>query len=439
MSSSLSNNGNEGQNGGGNLQSQNWTTDGSSGIQPPGVTGYPLEKPPGDPINSSDESSDMIVPAVVYGGKVQEDEEGEDEVVFMASPNVDASDDDDGGSYSNANSGRTRNRKRKGKPSLTASPKRKAVRKSPNPKKPETPRSPPKKVKPRASLKSIVEKIKQKRLISKANVEFEVEQLEWKRRRFENSLHLFRIKQGRKANAAFLAGQQETVGSLWKFPQGHPKMRANDVIPRVPCPDCGKTSNKRFLEVHRNVMHRKIPAFVCNTCGRKCRDFENLKLHLSTHWHSRNTRARRPVLVKERRTDLCLLCGRTYKKSSLNLHLAIHGIPRRFNCKKCESRFENSRDLKDHQVVHEEGGYYAFKCDSCTQGFKIESFLIQHHLVCEMRAVDRPFRCTFCEKRFKLKHHLESHLFEVHRLSKEESRGMVYPGLAKRTVNRKRK
>lgn len=79
--------------------------------------------------------------------------------------------------------------------------------------------------------------------------------------------------------------------------------------------------------------------------------------------------------------------------------------------------------------LHDDSSTYCpYTCGICNQGFKAGKLYREHQLYC-CNPLERPHLCVHCGKRFKLKQALELHCREVHKLSYEEARALVYPGL----------
>ena len=89
--------------------------------------------------------------------------------------------------------------------------------------------------------------------------------------------------------------------------------------------------------------------------------------------------------------------------------------------------------LKKHKLaMHTNANNLSFTCPRCLQGFALKGGLKEHSAFC-CDPAERPHQCTNCGKRFKLKQHLEIHYHDIHNMSTDEARALVYPGLPVRS------
>jgi len=102
-----------------------------------------------------------------------------------------------------------------------------------------------------------------------------------------------------------------------------------------------------------------------------------------------------------------------------------------YTCTEANCGFTGSyTTVKKHkETKHSTSTYFKFKCTRCSEGFRLANDLRQHKLFC-CDPLERPHPCAYCGARFKYKHGLEFHYSsDIHKLSKEEARALVYPGL----------
>ena len=82
---------------------------------------------------------------------------------------------------------------------------------------------------------------------------------------------------------------------------------------------------------------------------------------------------------------------------------------RSFCCQLCAENFRFQSHLRNHEAVCK-GLSDNPQCDTCWKNFKSEKTLQIHIVeVHEVKLEERSFSCLKCEKRFKLKNHLNRH------------------------------
>ena len=113
--------------------------------------------------------------------------------------------------------------------------------------------------------------------------------------------------------------------------------------------------------------------------------------------------------------------------------MKIHQDPghRTLHCKEegCDFTCVTRKTLRRHySQLHDDTAECRFKCSKCEEGFKLHSSLKKHEMtVCD--SSNRPHHCDLCHGRFKLKQALTLHYHQAHKLTAEEARLKVYPGL----------
>ena len=93
------------------------------------------------------------------------------------------------------------------------------------------------------------------------------------------------------------------------------------------------------------------------------------------------------------------------QKSKLVIHTRIHVRERPFSCSECGKRFKVKGNLTRHMVIHT--GERPFSCSECGERFKRKGNLTRHMLV---HSGERPFSCSECGDRFKEKGTLTQHM-----------------------------
>ena len=75
-----------------------------------------------------------------------------------------------------------------------------------------------------------------------------------------------------------------------------------------------------------------------------------------------------------------------------------------FKCKYCGRGFKGKHHLENHERTHT--GEKPFKCKYCKKVFRCKTSMVNHERI---HTGEKPFNCTFCEKCFKKRSHLQEH------------------------------
>lgn len=90
-------------------------------------------------------------------------------------------------------------------------------------------------------------------------------------------------------------------------------------------------------------------------------------------------------------------------------NVSAHSIaPKDFACEFCAKQFLTLRQLKNHQVYHEEP---KFSCKFCNKNFYKSVLLDGHH---KTHLEQKDYSCTICDQKYFLKSHLNRHIRSVH-------------------------
>ncbi|XP_021567273.1 replication initiator 1 [Carlito syrichta] len=218
----------------------------------------------------------------------------------------------------------------------------------------------------------------------------------------------------------------------------------------LPCPECSQRfRHAPFLALHRQVHAAATPdlGFACHLCGQSFQGWVALVLHLRAHsaakrpiacpkcerrfWRRKQLRAhlrRCHPPAPEARPFICGNCGRSFAQwDQLVAHKRVHvaealeeaaakalgprprgrpavtaprpggdAVDRPFQCACCGKRFRHKPNLIAHRRVHTGERPYP----------RLERFLRAHQ---RQHTGERPFACAECGKNFGKKTHLVAH------------------------------
>ncbi|XP_045144564.1 replication initiator 1 isoform X3 [Echinops telfairi] len=244
----------------------------------------------------------------------------------------------------------------------------------------------------------------------------------------------------------------------------------------MPCPECGRRfRHAPFLALHRQVHAAATPdlGFACHTCGQGFRGWVALVLHLRAHeaakrpvacpecerrfWRQKQLRAhllRCHPHPPEARPFICGNCGRSFAQwDQLVAHKRVHvaealeeaaakalgprprgrpavtaprpggdAIDRPFQCACCGKRFRHKPNLIAHRRVHT--GERPHQCPECGKRFTNKPYLTSHRRI---HTGEKPYPCTECGRRFRHKPNLLSHS-KIHKRSEGSAQGAPSSG-----------
>ncbi|KAI8120638.1 hypothetical protein FF38_04280 [Lucilia cuprina] len=174
--------------------------------------------------------------------------------------------------------------------------------------------------------------------------------------------------------------------------QEHKKHRTEVHDNKYPCSICGREL-KSLPSLHQHMkIHNEQPAYQCNICQKTFNQKAHYLYHMNRHNNIRNFK--------------CTECEKTFiAKTDLKVHMRTHTGHRPYVCNICGKSYLMMEHLKTHLLTHTEQN---FQCDICNHKFATHKTLRMH-----VRTIheDEPrFKCSFCSKPFRRKHHLEYHL-----------------------------
>ncbi|XP_053465151.1 replication initiator 1 isoform X4 [Nycticebus coucang] len=244
----------------------------------------------------------------------------------------------------------------------------------------------------------------------------------------------------------------------------------------LPCPECGRRfRHTPFLALHRQVhaAATRDLGFACHLCGQSFRGWVALVLHLRAHsaakrpiacpkcerrfWRQKQLRAHQRRChppVPEARPFICGNCGRSFAQwDQLVAHKRVHvaealeeaatkalgprprgrpavtaprpggdAVDRPFQCACCGKRFRHKPNLIAHRRVHT--GERPHQCPECGKRFTNKPYLTSHRRI---HTGEKPYPCTECGRRFRHKPNLLSHS-KIHKRSEGSVPAAPGPG-----------
>lgn len=231
------------------------------------------------------------------------------------------------------------------------------------------------------------------------------------------------------------------------------------------CQECNQRfRHAPFLALHLQVHASAVPdlGFTCHLCGHSFRGWVALVLHLRAHsaakrpitcpecdrrfWRQKQLRAhlqRCHPPAPEARPFICGNCGRSFAQwDHLVVHKRVHvaealeeaavkalgprprgrpavtaprpggdAVDRPFQCACCGKRFRHKPNLIAHRRVHT--GERPHQCPECGKRFTNKPYLTSHRRI---HTGEKPYPCTECGRRFRHKPNLLSHS-KIHKRS----------------------
>jgi len=192
------------------------------------------------------------------------------------------------------------------------------------------------------------------------------------------------------------------------------------------CQVCRKRfGSSERLSTHLSTTHTNMKEYECSACLLKFPSRVALRQHLSAHpfpitcpeCHSvfTNMTAWRGHLKRAHRADRkCSYCDRRFPSEyDVRVHERTHTGERPFTCEYCSKAFARKSILDVHRTLHT--GQRDYVCNVCGMAFNRKSKLDVHTAEHNNLLVS----CDLCEKQFKCKAYLVTHL-KTHTKSEEE-------------------
>ncbi|XP_065348023.1 zinc finger protein ZFP2-like isoform X1 [Cloeon dipterum] len=180
-------------------------------------------------------------------------------------------------------------------------------------------------------------------------------------------LHIQRVHQGvfkcTGCNTSFATKEERKV---------HYKANHSQKKQEVQCPECPKIiSNIHNLQIHINMVHRKLRPHLCQVCGKSYPCKSSLQFHMTMHTGEKK--------------HVCNVCGHAFARiENLKQHMRIHNNVKPFLCDFCPQKFRQAGSLKIHRRIHT--GETPYHCHLCPKKY-ISNGLLKNHL--KYHPVDR--------------------------------------------------
>ncbi|XP_052746182.1 variant-silencing SET domain-containing protein [Bicyclus anynana] len=164
------------------------------------------------------------------------------------------------------------------------------------------------------------------------------------------------------------------------------------------CKICSKLFSEKAGLAQHVQLHTDARPFACRLCTYTGKTKKYLARHAA--------RVHRQPTAHQ-----CRVCDKMFHyKCNLVKHMYAHTNERPFKCEVCNKGFNSTYSLSSHRHVHT--GAKPYKCSYCEYACRDNSTLRKHH---ERHAgVTRVFQCTQCDKTYKTKRILKTHVAEVH-------------------------
>jgi KRAB domain-containing zinc finger protein len=161
----------------------------------------------------------------------------------------------------------------------------------------------------------------------------------------------------------------------------------------------GKT--ERALKSHANIHNPAAYIYKCDACSASFATKARLKTHKTT-FHQKNFPCTYEGCTKR--------CGNA---NELGVHIRLHhNMERPFWCEICNKGWASKQHYTAHVKEHHSTNPITYPCPTCFKSLPNKGKLAAHER--EKHALKRAFACDQCEKTYKTKRQLESHVSEIH-------------------------
>ncbi|XP_061189353.1 zinc finger protein 184-like [Saccostrea echinata] len=225
----------------------------------------------------------------------------------------------------------------------------------------------------------------------------------------------------------------------------HKRINNSLLNPGLPvmCNECGLRFPTNFdVNKHKLEVHEANKKFICETCGRKFRREDNMRLHLKTHQKRENDpelqckickkylsskdslKLHQKFMHTEEKPCVCEICGhRTRQMGSLRHHMKVrHSDDRPYECEweGCGKTFKIYQVWQSHSQSHalavddvEKAKSYGRLqyCEICQRYFPCRTDMNNHMLI---HSSDKSIQCNICQVTVKRYGSLKRHMMNVH-------------------------
>ncbi|XP_076060095.1 uncharacterized protein LOC143036522 [Oratosquilla oratoria] len=174
------------------------------------------------------------------------------------------------------------------------------------------------------------------------------------------------------------------------------------------CQECGKGFRSYAHLMEHKVSHSDTKLYSCNVCHKKFKRKNALSKHTRT-FHSGQS-------------DLLIChCGKVFtSKDHLESHLHNTEFHQTFSCTFCNASYKTKISLENHLLHHLEDKTkqsWPFTCKIC--GVKLSSVLsLQTHE--NLKHGNESWKCEYCSQEFKIKNLLKQHIQRKHKIGEKE-------------------
>lgn len=179
------------------------------------------------------------------------------------------------------------------------------------------------------------------------------------------------------------------------------------------CDICDAKFAAHLLIKRHMIIHSGLKSNLCNVCGSAFKRMKDLKYHMFRHTGDS--------------TYQCNECKKNFfSKYYLEKHMLVHTGVKEFECHICGYKCSAQNRLNVHVRTH--GPKIQIPCTECGQIFEnmrsLEKHLIKHTAGFGQLAIDKPFECGECPRKFYTKINLNKHIEKIH---SEDSKRFTCP------------
>ena len=161
------------------------------------------------------------------------------------------------------------------------------------------------------------------------------------------------------------------------------------------CQYCTQLFRHRYSLKRHEQMHKEKP-FECQKCNNRFTNESSLTLHHKfRHTHKPHS---------------CTICDKRFDQmANLKRHYLVHTGEKPYSCKFCPQKFSHDHVLKRHEKIHT--GEKPYSCKSCNKSFRQLETLRRHQ---KTHTGEKPHSCKYCGINFGLLSSLKRHNMSKH-------------------------